>query len=88
MIMVDLLIRAMGYTYNNDFIKQLVKVNPENNRIETTNDMDMFIWSMLVLAYGDYGTSPRSGWITDFSDYDMFIDKLLDTIMEGWNNDI
>lgn len=30
------------------------------------NDCDYFvniIWQMLVLLYGDYGTSPRYGWI-------------------------
>lgn len=25
------------------------------------------LWGVLVMEYGDYGTSPRSGWIDDFS---------------------
>ena len=27
------------------------------------SDQVQFLWMLLVLMYGDYGTSPRSGWL-------------------------
>ena len=29
-----------------------------------------------VLLFGDYGTSPRSGWITDINGFKSFIDEI------------
>ena len=29
--------------------------------------LNAVIWQMLVLMFGDYGTSPRYGWIVDIS---------------------
>jgi len=34
------------------------------------------IWMYLVLSIGDYGTSPRFGWITNMEVFRRFIDKL------------
>ena len=36
-----------------------------------------FIYMLLVLLYGNYGTSPRFGWIEDKEGAAAFIDKLL-----------
>lgn len=34
------------------------------------------IWMYLVLSIGEYGTSPRFGWLTDMEAFGRFIDKL------------
>ena len=34
------------------------------------------IWMIAVLLFGDYGTSPRSGWITDINGFKSFIDEI------------
>lgn len=33
-------------------------------------------WSMIVLAFGDYGTSPRSGWVPKSEKADKFFEDL------------
>ena len=44
---------------------QEIKARVENNsEAEWTDDGDI-IYGILVLLYGDYGTSPRSGWIKE-----------------------
>lgn len=44
------------------------------------NGMDQLIYCWLIMMYGDYGTSPRGGWITDIKG----ALKWLDEFMEGW----
>ena len=34
------------------------------------------VWMYLVLCFGEYGTSPRSGWIEDFDGYKKWFDEL------------
>lgn len=34
------------------------------------------VWMYLVLCFGDYGTSPRSGWIEDFDGYKKWFEEL------------
>ena len=46
--------------------------------IETVTDLE-FIWMVAVLMYGDYGTSPRSGWIKDCSGFKEFIHSITKT---------
>ena len=36
-----------------------------------------FIYSICVCLYGDYGTSPRSGWIEDIEHCKMFIKGII-----------
>lgn len=36
------------------------------------------VWMYLVLCFGNYGTSPRSGWIEDFKGYYKWFDELED----------
>lgn len=40
--------------------------------VETVESLDL-IWMIAVLLYGDYGTSPRSGWICDTGEFKSFI---------------
>ena len=35
---------------------------------------ERLLWSMLVLMFGDYGTSPRTGWINDITGCIEFIE--------------
>lgn len=41
------------------------------------------IWMICVVLFGDYGTSPRSGWINDWDGFRDFIDKITTTYMEA-----
>lgn len=36
----------------------------EDNTTDLSDDMDI-LWGTLVCGFGDYGTSPRYGWIRD-----------------------
>lgn len=36
----------------------------------------IYIWGTLVLLFGEYGTSPRYGWITEVEDFRSFIKKM------------
>lgn len=38
------------------------------------------IWMMLVNEFGDYGTSPRSGWIIKSEEFKKFISELLERV--------
>lgn len=43
-----------------------------------------FVWMLCVLTFGDYGTSPRYGWINgeDKDLFDAFIDDITETARE------
>lgn len=41
------------------------------------SDQHEFLWMLLVLKFGDYGTSPRSGWITDIDDARTYVHALM-----------
>ena len=41
------------------------------------------IWMISVLLFGNYGTSPRSGWIEDISGFRNFIDKITEIYREA-----
>ena len=34
------------------------------------------LWQIIICMYGDYGTSPRSGWITDVAGAIKFLEEL------------
>lgn len=40
------------------------------------------IWMICCVLFGDYGTSPRSGWITDIMGFHEFIDMITKTQQE------
>ena len=37
------------------------------------------IWIIAVMLYGDYGTSPRGGWIENIDGFKKFIDMITET---------
>lgn len=62
-----------SYAYNREFEYMIELCEEVLERIygirssNRTYDGDI-IYGFLVLAYGDYGTSPRSGWIEDYKE--------------------
>lgn len=42
------------------------------------------IWMICVCLFGDYGTSPRSGWIENVDSFYEFIDDITKTQREDW----
>lgn len=84
-------IRALSDAYNyfdDGFLKKL-RDDIEKNYLRGSdvymlintidNGMDQLIYCWLVMMFGDYGTSPRVGWITDMKG----AVKWLDEFMEG-----
>lgn len=43
-----------------------------------------FLWMIAVLKFGDYGTSPRYGWITDIEGFKLWCEDIIKTI-EKWD---
>lgn len=87
-------VKALSYTYEyfNDGYLQKLRNDIEKSWLRNEecfvagvidNGMDQLIYSWLVMMYGDYGTSPRGGWITDMRG----AVKWLDEFMEDWKND-
>lgn len=87
-------IRALADTYNyfdDGFLFNLRDAlyisylrNEESFIITDLDDgMEQLLYSWLVMMYGDYGTSPRGGWITDMKG----AAKWLDEFMEDWKKE-
>lgn len=45
------------------------------------------IWMIAVIWYGDYGTSPRSGWIKHIDEFHNFIDAITNPHLEQKEED-
>ncbi len=45
---------------------------------ETVAQLEV-IWMIAVMLYGEYGTSPRSGWIENIEGFEKFIDTITET---------
>lgn len=44
--------------------------------IQTSDEQEEIIYMIAVELFGDYGTSPRSGWIEDIDGFYDFIDRI------------
>lgn len=42
------------------------------------------IWTICVILFGDYGTSPRSGWIEKKEAFYEFVDEITETYRKMW----
>jgi hypothetical protein len=52
---------------------------------DTDTDLLGMIWMIAVLLFGNYGTSPRSGWIEDVESFRKFCHRITQTDREaGW----
>jgi hypothetical protein len=49
----------------------------------TTQAQLQVIWMMAVIMFGDYGTSPRTGWIEDIEGFQKFVDLITQTDQEA-----
>ena len=56
-------LRIYGENYN-------LVVNYEDNPVVWV------LWQMIIIMYGDYGVSPRAGWITNLSGAIRFLEEL------------
>jgi hypothetical protein len=69
-----------------DYVKEFYyQINPNDDTwIFSTYDYGQLeiIWMFLVLLFGDYGTSPRTGWIDEdnFDELRDFIDEIFDNM--------
>lgn len=65
------------YSLEEDIIKWKEIVKKPYDRVEIHNDIVLgVIYSICVMLYGDYGTSPLSGWIIDVRGFYTFIDDV------------
>ena len=60
---------------------------PERYGADEAGDIDQLqlIWMMCVILFGEYGISPRYGWINDLNGFHEFIDLI--TGSEADDND-
>jgi len=72
-----------GYYDDLQKIKEYIKSFGNDNHATfpdfLPDDCDTFLrvfWSILVLMYGEYGTSPRYGWVEDRKNATRFIDRV------------
>lgn len=47
------------------------------------NDQLEMLWMICVCLFGNYGTSPRSGWIEDVEAFRKFVDAITKTDREA-----
>ena len=78
--MIDHLFWALWYNGCDESVEELAGVlrdaTERVTRGDTTIDDDAIelLWMMLVQHFGNYGSSPRSGWISDTSGAAEFLD--------------
>lgn len=76
-------------------LKEIISIYDEDRFIHVLrpeedifkNEQFEIFWMMLVLQYGDYGTSPRTGWLEmdNKTKIITFIDKITKTAQEVIN---
>ena len=78
--MMDHLFWALWYNGCDEQVEKLADMmrdaSGQVTRSDTSFDDDgvELLWMMLVQYFGDYGTSPRSGWVSDTSGAAEFLD--------------
>lgn len=83
------LVSMFYYNYDEALIDDLLKVVKEKSNTKddhvSFSDVDdfwqdnegaQFIWGMLVLMFGDYGVSPRVGWLNTTKDLISFLEDM------------
>ena len=75
---------VVWYNGLSDCVQQMIDLEPNKNRyILCPRDLTIddqcleTIWMICVLLFGDYGVSPRSGWIEDVDGYRAFLKTIL-----------
>ena len=76
---------VIWYNGLGDYVRQMIDLEPNKNRYILCPYYELImddqcletIWMICVLLFGDYGTSPRSGWIEDVDGYRAFLKTIL-----------
>ena len=83
-----------------EILKEMINLKPDGHityhyynkyfKNENTKDLECYyqiqvLWMMLINMFGEYGTSPRFGWIEDIKGYQKFLTEIYDYILV--NND-
>lgn len=74
----DIVIKWKDYKENDDVPYREYKSSLKDSDYR---QLEM-VWMYLVLCFGNYGTSPRSGWIENFKGYYKWFDELEDLMKE------
>ena len=74
----DIVIKWKDYKENDDVPYREYKSSLKDSDY---HQLEM-VWMYLVLCFGNYGVSPRSGWIEDFEGYKKWIDELEELMEE------
>ena len=89
----DNILWCLWYNGYEDFIKEIfgkIKEFDVNGDILTCKDIfesplcknspEQILWMWLVLEFGDYGTSPRNGWIDDIDSLVLYLSDFMSKI--------
>lgn len=83
---------ALWYNGYEDEFQQWLDLKPNNDKRITCpyfDDKDydgsliQTMWMYCVIKYGDYGTSPRYGWIEEIDNFKNFVKQLIENIKKG-----
>ena len=93
--LMDALRDAADYNGIDEIFKEWLKLEPNENKIITgthyghpdlsereKGEVQIF-WMLCVLMFGDYGVSPRYGWIEDIEGFREFLKSLIKDNAEG-----
>ena len=83
---LDAILSSFHYNYDKSYLIKVaedVKNRLQNGPYRIPTEEGHIIMGILVCLYGDYGTSPRYGWIENKLLIPEFI-KILDEYIEEW----
>ena len=66
-------------------ISELLKKIKDTDECISYSDENGFseeVWSIFVLMFGEYGTSPRFGWIENVAEFKKFLEQILNELHE------
>lgn len=80
---------VVWYNGLDNLIKKWKTLEHTNGYISVPDDVWNYkdlqvIWMICVSLFGDYGTSPRGGWITDIEGFYNFIDAITSDNKNEW----
>ena len=95
--LLDALDSVVWYNGHGDFVIKWLELEPDEYGTITFDqaygkyDASLSIyyplqmlWMIAVSLFGDYGTSPRSGWIEDIEGFRQFVKRICKTQLEDW----
>lgn len=76
-ILLPLLEMVVEHIRSNTYISGYSIIPFEDNPIEMRTFFGDQLFGALVLVYGDYGMSPRLGWISDLQNFKKLVQDLI-----------